>query len=216
MSMAGVNIGCGQTPTKGFRNFDNSLSLRMSKIPLFPVILQRIGLISMDQLSFIKFARTNSIEYGDATRGLPVASGVIEVLYSSHMFEHLDQAEAILFLKEARRVLCSGGTIRLAVPDIKVRAMKYIETNDADAFIASTYMALPRPRTLSKRIGVLLAGNRQHQWMYDGVSLCRLLFAQGFTFAQILQPGESRVRDPENLNLSERAGDSVYVEATNP
>ncbi len=216
MAMIRVNVGCGQTPTKGFRNFDNSLSLRLSKIPLLPVILERIGLISRDQASFVKFARNNSVEYGDATTGLPIQSGITDVVYSSHMFEHLDPNEAVLFLKEARRVLCPGGTIRLAVPDIRIRAVKYLQTNDADAFITSTNMASPRPKTLSNRIKTLLIGTRQHQWMYDGDSLSRSLVAQGFKSPQVLQPGESRISDPQNLNLSERAGDSVYVEATNP
>jgi predicted SAM-dependent methyltransferase len=216
MDMIRVNVGCGQTPTKGWRNFDNSVGLRLSKIPLLPAVLLKIGLISEEQSSFIRFARNNSIEYGDVTRGLPSPSGVVDVLYSSHMLEHLDQHEVVLFLREARRVLRAGGTIRLAVPDIRMRALKYIDTKDADAFIASTNMAQPRPKTLSKRIGMLVVGTRQHQWMYDGNSLSRLLLAHGFIYPRILEAGESQISDPQDLNLCERASESVYVEAINP
>lgn len=216
MDMIRVNVGCGQTPTKGWRNFDNSISLRLSKPPLLPAVLLKIGLISEEQASFIRFARNNSIEYGDVTKGLPSASGVVDVLYSSHMLEHLDPHEVVLFLSEARRVLRAGGTIRLAVPDIRMRALEYIDTNDADAFIASTHMAHPRPKTLSKRIEMLLVGTRLHQWMYDGKSLCRLLLAHGFIDPRILKAGESQISDAQGLNLCERASDSVYVEAINP
>jgi predicted SAM-dependent methyltransferase len=211
-----INIGCGQTPTVGWRNFDNSLSLRLSNLPLLPVFLRKIGLINKDQASFIHFAREHSIEYGDATRCLPLQSGSVEVLYSSHMFEHLDQQEVVLFLREAQRILCSGGIIRLAVPDIRMRVEKYIATNNADAFVESTSMTTPRPRTLSKRLGILLVGTRHHQWMYDGLSLSRLLEAQGFISPLILKAGETQINAPQNLDLYERADESVYVEAVYP
>ena len=42
-------------------------------------------------------------------------AGSADVLYSSHMIEHLNQTEMRLFLKEARRCLVSGGIIRLVV-----------------------------------------------------------------------------------------------------
>ena len=86
-----INIGCGQTPTHGWRNFDNSLSLRLSKIPLLPDLLQKLGLIEDSQRQFIRFASENDIEYGDATEGLPIKDESVDVLYTSHMMEHLDK-----------------------------------------------------------------------------------------------------------------------------
>jgi hypothetical protein len=213
--MLRINVGCGQSPTKDWRNFDNSPSLYLARIPGLSTLLVGTGLISKQQASFIHFCRTHSIEYGNATKGLPLKSGSVEVLYSSHMFEHLDPEEAKLFLKEARRILCPGGIIRLAVPDIRMRAEKYVKDLDADAFIASTNMARPRPRSLGKKIGILVVGTRQHQWMYDGASLSRLLVAQGFTDPQILKAGETQIGDPAELNLQERSSESVYVEAFN-
>lgn len=216
MGMLRVNIGCGQSPTKGWRNFDNSPSLYLSSIPFLPGVLRSVGLISKQQASFIEFCRTHTIEHGNATKGLPLKSASVEVVYASHMFEHLDQDEAALFLNESRRILCSGGTLRLAVPDIRMRAERYIENGDADAFIASTNMTRPRPRTLSNRIGILVVGTRHHQWMYDGPSLSRLLQAHGFISPCVLKAGETRISDPRDLNLFERSDESVYVEAFNP
>lgn len=211
-----VNVGCGQSPTKGWKNFDNSPSLYLARIPVLPSLLSKVGLVSTQHESFIRFCRANSIEHGNATKGLPLASGSVDVLYSSHMIEHLDQEEAKLFLKEARRVLRSGGIIRLAVPDIRMRAERYMRELDADAFVQSTNMARPRPRTLAKRIGILVVGTRQHQWMYDGASLSRLLEAHGFVSPKVLTAGETQIPDPEDLNLHERSVESVYVEAFNP
>ncbi|MCI5218336.1 MAG: class I SAM-dependent methyltransferase [Candidatus Electrothrix sp. LOE2] len=99
--MMQINIGCGQTPTKGWRNFDNSLSLRLSKIPIFPKILYKLRILEGSQYKFIQFASENNIEYGDATKGLPIPNESCEVIYSSHMIEHLDRHETVQFLNEA-------------------------------------------------------------------------------------------------------------------
>jgi predicted SAM-dependent methyltransferase len=214
--MMRVNVGCGQNPTEGWRNFDNSLSLRLAKIPFLPALLYKARILEAPQYQFMLFARSNRIEYGDVAKRLPLSDGSVEVLYSSHMLEHLDREDTSLFLKEVRRVLCPGGIIRLAVPDIHKHVQQYIESGDADAFIAGTLLCHPYPRTIVHRLRILLVGTRHHQWMYDGVSLCRLLLAHGFVKVEIMQAGETKVLAPESLDLQERVSESVYVEAENP
>jgi predicted SAM-dependent methyltransferase len=199
----------------GWINFDNSVSLRLAKIPLLSSLLHKARLLKASQYQFIHFARSNRIEYGDAAKGLPLSDGSVSVLYSSHMLEHLDRQEASLFLKEARRVLRPGGIIRLAVPDLKKQVQQYIDTADADAFIDATHLCQPRPRTMIQRLSIVLVGNRRHQWMYDGPSLCRLLLAHGFVEAEIMAPGETKIQAPGPLDLYERLSQSVYVEAEN-
>ncbi len=214
--MARINIGCGQTPTKGWRNFDNSFSLRLAKIPLFPDILHKMGLVAASQYQFIKFARENDIEYGDATKGLPVNQESCEVVYSSHMLEHLDRKGADKFLKEAFRVLCKNGIIRIAVPDIKKKIEQYNDSGDADAFIESTHMCVPRPTSLAQKMRLLLVGTRHHQWMYDGESLSKLLCKHGFIKAEVVPIGKTMIPESGSLDLQERSDESVYVEARKP
>src|SRR5208283_3782499 len=123
MRPARINIGCGQSPTRGWRNFDNSLSLRLAGAPILLRALRMVGLVSREQAAFAEFAKSgpSAIQYGDAIRGLPIESGTAEALYRSHMLEHLDRREADLFLKEARRLLVSGGILRVAVPDLALQ-----------------------------------------------------------------------------------------------
>ena len=211
-----INIGCGQTPTRGWRNFDNSLSLRLSKIPLLPDFLLKLKLLEIPQYQFIRFARENSIEYGDAAKGLHVQDESVDVLYSSHMLEHLDRNEADKFLKEAFRVLLPGGIIRIAIPDIKKIVDQYNESGDADAFIESTHLCVPRPRSLAQRLRLLLVGTRNHQWMYDGNSLSRLLQKHGFLKTEVMPAGQTKLSGHEPLDLKERDSQSVYVEAEKP
>jgi len=214
--MQRINIGCGHTPTKGWINFDNSFSLCLAKIPCLPEILYKLRLIERSQYEFVKFIRENDIRYGDATKGLPLLSESCDVVYSSHMLEHLDRSEANKFIKEAYRVLRPGGIIRIAVPDIKKQVEQYIESGDADAFIEATHMCVPRPVTLAQKIRLLLWGPRHHQWMYDGKSLSKLLQKHSFVEVEILPAGKTVIPEPEPLDLQERSSESVYVEARKP
>lgn len=214
--MIRVNIGCGQSPIKGWQNFDNSISLRLSKVPLLAKILNSLGILKAAQNQFIKFARENKIKYGDATKGLPLIQKSCEVIYSSHMLEHLDRNEADKFLKEAYRLLCPSGTIRIAVPDIKKLIAQYDISGDADAFIEATLMCIPRPIPLPQKIKLLVVGTRHHQWMYDGNSLSRLLQRHGFVETQIVPAGETTIPDPGSIDLHEQSSQSVYVEAKKP
>lgn len=208
-----INIGCGQTPTLGWRNFDNSLSLRLAKIPLLSDFLLKLKILESSQYQFIRFARENDIEYGDATKDLPMQDKSVDVLYSSHMLEYLDRDEADKFIKDVFRVLRADGVIRIAVPDIKKQVAQYNESGDADVFIASTLLCVPRPRSLGQLLRILLVGTRHPLWMYDGNSLTRLLQKHGFVKIEVMPAGQTRISDHDTLDLRERVSDSVYVEA---
>lgn len=214
--MVRINLGCGQTPTKGWHNIDNSFSLRLSRIPLVPDILHRLRLLNNSQYQFVQFARENDIEYGDATNGLPLKQASCEVVYSSHMLEHLDRSGADRFLTEAYRVLCPSGIIRIAVPDIKKQVAQYSDSGDADSFVDSTKMCVPRPTSLVQKIRFLLVGTRHHQWMYDGASLSKLLQKHGFIEVEVMPVGKTKIPDPGPLDLQERSSESVYVEGRKP
>ncbi len=207
-----VNIGCGQTPTPGWRNFDNSPSLRLARLPVLPELLLRLRILKNEQYSFIRFARSNSLEFANAAARIPLPDESVEALYSSHMFEHLSPAGVSRFLNEALRVLKKGGIIRLAVPDLRVLVSHYLEKGDADDLLRNMDVFDP-PSSMPGRILRALVGVRHHQWMYDGPSLCRLLARHGFRDPEAMPAGRTRIPDPGALDLSERADESVYVEA---
>lgn len=208
-----INIGCGQSPTPGWRNFDNSPSVWLARYPLFASLLKALHLIDDAPLRYLAFASENSIEWGDATKGIGLADGSVDVLYASHMVEHLDRAEVVMFLNEAKRLIRPGGFIRLAVPDLAVYIRKYLENGDADALVEATYLTQPKPRTVWQKLKLIAWGSRHHHWMYDGTSLCRLLERSGFGNATVVEPGQTCIPDPGQLDLFERANESLYVEA---
>src|SRR5262245_39079348 len=126
-----INVGCGMTPTKGCLNFDNSFSLWLSTFPRLSHALHKAKFLNQPQMNYIQFCRENQIAWADVTKRIPVSDDSTEVLYSSHMLEHLDRHEVIQFLNEAKRVLVSGGRIRLAVPDLEKHIRSYVGDGDA-------------------------------------------------------------------------------------
>ena len=132
--MTRINIGCGRTPTNGWQNFDNSLSIRLSNVPFLTDILHKLGFLENSQYQYIRFALANNTQYVDAAKGLPLQQESCDVVYSSQMLDYLDRDGADKFLQEAYRVLCPNGIIRIAVSDIKKQISQYRDSNDADAF----------------------------------------------------------------------------------
>lgn len=208
-----VNVGCGSTPTAGWVNFDNSMTVRIARRRLLKAILRTLRLVSEQQLEFARVASAQGIRWADATRRIPLGDSSAEVLYSSHMLEHLDCDGALRFLQEARRVLQPGGILRIAVPDLRALVNAYLADGDADRFLRDSLLTVPARRSLGDRIRFAVLGERHHLWMYDGESLRRLLEANGFRNASIMPPAKTMIRDPGPLNLTERAEESVFVEA---
>lgn len=164
----------------------------------------------------VALARSEDIRFANAAVRIPCATGAARAVYSSHMIEHLDRGEARAFLAEVMRVLRPGGIARLAAPDLSRLVAGYVASGDADGFVAGTHMGLDRPAGLRARARWALAGPRHHLWMYDGDSLLRLLADAGFADGGILPPGSTAIADPGQLDLHERAEESVYAEAVRP
>ena len=211
-----LNIGCGMTPTPGWRNYDNSPSVRISRSSLFTKLLKGAGLLEGQQRDYIAFCRKHDIRWANAVRSIPEPADSVGVIYSSHMLEHLDRDEAKAFLANAMRALRPGGFIRLALPDLRHHIDDYLSTGDGDRFIANIHVCRPRARGFKAQIRSLLVGERHHLWMYDSASLIRLLEEAGFEDARRRPPGQTGISDPGPLNLREREGESVYVEARKP
>jgi predicted SAM-dependent methyltransferase len=54
----------------------------------------------------------------DLTKGVPFSNDCFEVVYHSHVLEHLAKQQAKSFIVECYRVLRKGGIIRVVVPDL--------------------------------------------------------------------------------------------------
>jgi predicted SAM-dependent methyltransferase len=212
MNFSRVNIGCGATPTQGWVNFDNSLTVRLASLPLPHAALNRLFFLDSSQRYFLEIARSNRIRWANGAQSIPLDDGSAEVVYTSHMVEHLDPHEVKHFLGEVRRVLRPGGVLRVAVPDLARLVANYAQNGDANRLVADTLLAHRRPRGWRQTARFLLLGNRDHHWMYDGRSLAALLSENGFSSAREVPAGTTTIPEPGALDLYERSEESVYVE----
>jgi ubiquinone/menaquinone biosynthesis C-methylase UbiE len=160
--------------------------------------------------------RSGSVRFANAAVHIPCATASVAAVYSSHMIEHLDRREARAFLLEVRRVLRPGGLVRVAAPDLARFVAGYSATGNADEFIASIQMGQVRPTRILPRVRWAVVGPRHHMWMYDGPSLSELISSAGFASVTIMPPGKTSITNPGSLDLEERSGESVYVEARKP
>jgi len=72
------------------------------------------------------FPADPSVRQINILHGLPYQTATVDACYSSHVLEHLRQADAIQFISEQFRVLKAGGIIRVAVPDLEVICRNYL------------------------------------------------------------------------------------------
>ena len=180
-----VQYGCGFCAPEGWVNFDASPTLRIEKLPI-------IG-------HFVKKNRTwfpANVRYGDIVLGLPISNGSADAVYASHVLEHLAREDFETALRNTHRMLRPGGVFRLIVPDLQLRAQRYLqklETGDAEAnddFIrVCSIGAERRPRGLA-RLGRAF-GRSGHLWMWDWPSMKKALERAGFNSIRRCALGDS-------------------------
>jgi predicted SAM-dependent methyltransferase len=64
----------------------------------------------------------------DLREALPFESESFDVVYHSHLIEHLRRDDVVRFLRECRRVLRLGGILRIALPDLEAIARAYLKS----------------------------------------------------------------------------------------
>ena len=64
----------------------------------------------------------------DLLKKIPFADNTFEVVYHSHLLEHIPKDRAQSFITECYRVLQPGGIIRVVVPDLEQIARVYLES----------------------------------------------------------------------------------------
>jgi SAM-dependent methyltransferase len=60
-------------------------------------------------------------------KDLPFPDNSIDIIYHSHILEHLRKNEAERFIKECHRILKPGGLIRVVVPDLEKLCEEYLK-----------------------------------------------------------------------------------------
>lgn len=220
-----LNLGCGTktSPHPSVTNIDWSILLRIRSNPilktLVPVILNDERRRRFQNLP-------ENIKVHDLSRGIPFPDASVDVVYSSHVLEHLDREVAPRFIRECARVLRPGGLIRVVVPDYERYCRNYLDhvslCEKAGGMVISEHDTLFEPmllqsvrreahgtsqqRSLRRYVENLLLGDARkrgetHQWMYDRFNLAALLEASGFTNPRVCSFDRSAIDDWRLLGL---------------
>lgn len=168
-----VNFGCGLSAPKTWRNFDASPSLRLQRLPLFGSL---IGILR----SGVKFPA--NVEYGDIRKGLPLADSSCELIYCSHVLEHLSRNDCRRALKQTYSLLRPGGTFRLVLPDLETAVKEYKRGGPAAAerLLEATGLGTEERAQGLRSVVEAIFGNSQHLWAWNFAAIKKALNEVGF------------------------------------
>jgi len=235
-----LNLGCGMKPSPKVRNIDWSMCLRIGKNPLLMPLAML--LMSAPRRERLRSLRGLDIVVHNLARGIPAADGTVDMVYHSHLLEHLDREIAEAFLSEVHRVLKPGGIVRVVVPDLELYVRKYLASLEAslndpavggrhDQTIAALYEQSVRreaagtayQRPIVRTIERLLVGDARkrgetHQWMYDRVNLRVKLEKAKFRDVTVHAFDTSAYSGWNSVGLDRKGDgpanpDSLYIEA---
>lgn len=224
-------------------NVDWSPYLRLRRIRILDRVVPK--LLSGERRKRFESLPDNILVH-DLAKGIPFADGSVDVVYHSHLLEHLDAWIAPEFMLEVRRVLKPAGVQRIVVPDLERLTRAYLSHLDAcdrdpaeasahDEFIAEMFEQSVRREAYGmgstsgaiRLVEKVLVGDARrrgetHQWMYDRANLAYLLERSGFENVQVTDFSTSVVASWDRYGLdrdeggSEYKPGSLYAEATKP
>lgn len=198
-----LNLGCGSQVPDGWINVDYALGARLARVPFFRALNRKMKLFDLDW--------DDRIHIHNLARRFPWKDSTVDIVYSSHTFEHFSQQEGITFLQECHRVLRKDGVIRIVVPDLAHIIKEYFEGRlRADHFIEKLgvlYCQSNNP--IKNRLSPFI--QFPHKCMYDTPTLLTILREMGFN-AGSRGPFDSAIEDIGRVERKERTENAVIVE----
>jgi SAM-dependent methyltransferase len=204
-----IQFGCGLCAPSQWRNFDASPTLRLQKLPV-------VGHL-VPAGPFGRFPA--NVEYGNIAIGLPIPDGSVQLLYCSHVLEHLTLVELRQALQNCYRHLQPGGIFRFVLPDLEYMSQQYLNSTDPNAaleFMQLSWLGIERrDRDLRGFLKEWLGGS-QHLWMWDYKSLARELSAVGFQEIRRAQLGDSGMAEFADVEAPERWHHELGIQCQKP
>jgi len=225
-----LNLGCGLRIHSSWVNVDGSWNARLAKYPLLRKIFSSLRILPAEKAE-VSWSRDIFIH--DIRKPLPFQDSSADAVYASHVLEHLYREQGQQIVREAFRVLASGGIVRMIVPDLQAIVREYLGDRPfgelspsakslppGDLFNERLLMRWPSPAKRSVVLQIYEAWQdfHSHKWMYDEQSLTALLRSVGFVdvvrrnYGESLIPNITDVEDPSRI----LNGAGVCVEGRKP
>lgn len=139
----------------------------------------------------------------DLRRPLPRGDSSVDLIFSEHFIEHVDQSDLKLMLRDWYRVLKPGGWLRVSTPDLDVLAKNFTE-NLTGAYLAVNWAPATRCQMMNE--GMRLWG---HKFLYTEDELEGMLEYVGFTMVTLQHPRYSPVPELMDLETRPDCGDLI-------
>jgi len=175
-------------------------------------ILEKFSFIPPGFIQLMEIATKREIKYCDASKRIPERNESVDLIYCSHMIEHLDYEETNNFFMECKRILKPGGIARFVVPDFDQLIDSYNQNHDVDSFIHASCLVGKKPKTIIKKLQYLLQGHGWHHQMFTKNSFDKKIKFHGFSEVKFFEPGESAIPFDNNINYFDFSGNSIYCE----
>ncbi len=208
-----INLGCGLRPIKNFTNYDYNFFIILSKIPFIKLILSNLSFIPKPYIELIDLAKNKKVIFCNVIVNIPEKKNSIDLIYSSHLLEHLDSKETDKFLSNCKKILKPNGILRLVVPDFDILIKNYLADRNVNSFIESSCLVGQKPKNLLKKLQYLVQGHGWHHQMFTKDSLRNVLHNHGFKAIEFFKAGESNIPFQNNINLYDHSGISLYCES---
>jgi len=225
-----LNLGCGLLTHPSWINVDGSWNARLAKLPRLRRTLSLLHILPANKA---EIPWSPDIFVHDVRKPLPFPDGSADAVYASHVLEHLYREQGQQLIREAFRVLASGGIVRIVVPDLRAIVHEYLGERPfgehsagekapppGDLLNERLLMRWPSPSKHNFLLRIYEAWQdfHSHKWMYDEQSLGNLLGSTGFVeilrrnYAESLIPDIVKVEDPSRVTK----GADLCLEARKP
>lgn len=153
--------------------------------------------------------KKNLIAYLDAGKRFPLEDETFQLIYSEHIFEHLNFKQGLNMLRECYRILKPGGQLRLATPDMDFLMALHNEPQKPihkDYIKWSTNRFIPDISNSFEENAYLPAfvinnffRDWGHQIVYNYESLELILKKTGFSNITKEEVGKSKIKEFDKL-----------------
>lgn len=145
----------------------------------------------------------------DLANGLLFTDDSCQLIYCEHVLEHFPVEQGVNLLRECRRVLTSGGILRIAMPSLDAILEKAMRPD----WRQQAWLTWPEYQSIQTRAEMLNVCFYWwgHRWLYDREELHRRLGEAGFASVQDLSWGVSEV--PKLQNRETRKDSLLICEA---
>jgi predicted SAM-dependent methyltransferase len=148
----------------------------------------------------------------DLRLGLPLSDASVELIYSSHFFEHLEYKHGMRLLRDCYRALRPGGLFRISLPDFKGSFEAYLRADEKHFDLINIHDALPDiepgTETIVDHINFGVYQHGEHKCIYDEEKIIAVLKNIGYSSVE-QTPFRNDIDPDEPVRLRH----SFYVEA---